>query len=180
MSQGLEKGEQFRRRIPFSGAAWSEAGALPKRVEHLTLHLQVRGDVAAGRADRRVTKVVANHRDIDARLQKRNGATVSQHVRSHAAKSWWRVAVGGKANVFPQQVRYTVPGERRVSMALEDHVVVVASSPDDATQGQRGLWPERTDSFLLPLTEKAHLRGRSSRKSPARTANASLTRAPVL
>ena len=68
MSQGLEKGEQFRRGLPLPGTSWSEACPLPECVEYLAFHLQVRGDVAAGCADRGVAKVVANHRHIDARL----------------------------------------------------------------------------------------------------------------
>src|SRR5205823_11123224 len=94
--------------------------------------------------------------DIDARLQKGNRATVAKHVGRQATKPWWRLTVGGQANVFPQQIRHAVPGERCVSMALEEYVVVVSSS-DDATQGRRGLWPERTDSFLLSFTQKSHL-----------------------
>src|SRR5579862_1250074 len=100
MSQGFEKGEQLRRRLPLPCPSWSETGSLPECVEHLAFHLQVRGDVAAGCADRRVAKVVANDSHIDARLQKRDRATVAEHVRSHAAKPLCQVALCGKANVF--------------------------------------------------------------------------------
>jgi len=68
MSQGFEKGEQFRRGLPLPGSSWIKASSLPKCVEHLAFHLQVRSNVAAGCADRRVAKAVANHRYIYARL----------------------------------------------------------------------------------------------------------------
>src|SRR5882724_11918997 len=77
-------------------------------------------------------------------------------MRSHAAKSWCRVVLCGKANIFLQQVGHTVPGEWRALMALEKEVVA-AFATNDATQGRRGLWPERTDALFPPLTQKPHL-----------------------
>jgi hypothetical protein len=75
-----------------------------------------------------VTKVVANHCHIDARLQKGDRTTVTNHVGSHAAKPWCRVALCGEANVFLQYVSHAVPGEGRALMALKKHVVAAPRS----------------------------------------------------
>jgi len=80
---------------------------------------------------------------------------VAEHVRSHAAKARCRVALCGAADIFLQQVGRAVSGEWRAAMALEKYVV--AFDANDATQGRRGLWPERTEALFPPLTQKPHL-----------------------
>ena len=89
---------------------------------------------------------------------------MAKHVRRHAAEPWWRVAVGGEANVFSQQVRHAVAGERCAAMALEDHVVAVRARmmrrKADAVSGQSG----QIRSFF-PLPRNRTCRGRSNRRS---------------
>ena len=79
---------------------------------------------------------------------------MAEHVRSHAAKPWCRVALCGTADIFLQQVGRAVSGEWRAAVALEKYVVAFAN---DATQGRRGLWPERTEALFPPLKRGSSL-----------------------
>ena len=78
--QAFEVCEQFGRWSPSLRSLGNKPGSLPESLKHLALHLKVGYDVAARRGDRCMTEIVTNHGNIDARLQKRNRATVTHDV----------------------------------------------------------------------------------------------------
>ena len=95
--------------------------------------MQIRGDVSAGCGDGRVAKVVADNRNIDARLQQGDCAAMAKHVGRNVAQPLRRLTFRCQANVFPQQVGDAVSTQRSASMALENDVIA-AFDTNDATQ----------------------------------------------
>jgi transposase len=75
-SQGLQEREQVGLGLPCFRICRLDAGLLPESLHGLSLHLQVGRDVTAGRGDAGVAEVVADHRHVGSRLQKRHGAAV--------------------------------------------------------------------------------------------------------
>ena len=86
-SQAFEEREQFRRWPPFSRCRRVKPGSLPKGLEHIAFHLKIGRNVSARGGHRCMTEVISNHRNIDSRLQKGNGTTVSHDVWSDSALS---------------------------------------------------------------------------------------------
>ena len=63
--------------------AWRERARsrhAPRTLQRITLHLQVGGDVPAGRGDAGMAEIVADHGHVGARLKQRDRATVAQHM----------------------------------------------------------------------------------------------------
>ena len=102
--QRREEPKQFGLRAPGRLVAPSESGPLPERVEHVALHLEVAGDVATRGRDAGVPEVVADDRDVDARLEQRHGAAVSKDVGTDAAAAQHWMSVGGTTGVGLEQV----------------------------------------------------------------------------
>ena len=86
-SQTFEECEQLWRWPPLSRSRRVKPGSLPKGLQHLALHLKIGRNVSACGGHRCMTEIIANHRNIDTRLQKRNGTTVSHDVWSDSALS---------------------------------------------------------------------------------------------
>ena len=153
--------------------------SLPESLQNLTLHLQVGRDIAACCCHRCMTEIIANHRDIHTRLQS-------------ATAQLWRITCGvtwrfRSAERAVPRIGRTCPIDRRRRHALAAHLEVFLKQKssavpcsDDPPQSQCCFRPERTDSSFWPFPSNRTCLGLSSRRSQARTANASLTRAPVL
>ena len=81
-SKGLQKREHIAPWFPCLRVHRLNARSLPECKHRFPLCLKVSRDVATGRRDASVTQVVTDNRHIGPGLQKRNGATVTQDVRS--------------------------------------------------------------------------------------------------
>ena len=76
--QGVEERDYVSSRAPPGIACSREAGASPEGIEHSTFHSKVGLRVAARGRDALMTEVVANHSEIDAGLEERDGTAVAQ------------------------------------------------------------------------------------------------------
>ena len=86
-SQTFEECEQLWRWPPFSRGRRVKSGSLPKGLQHVALHLKIGRNVSACGGHRCMTEIISNHRNIDSRLQKGNGTTVSHDVWSDSPLS---------------------------------------------------------------------------------------------
>jgi len=80
-SERLQEGEKVWLGRPGLGPRGFDSGMFPECLQRIALHLQVRGDVPAGRGDAGMAKIVADHGHVGAGLQQRHGAAVTQHMR---------------------------------------------------------------------------------------------------
>ena len=86
-SQTFEECEQLWRWPPLSRGRRVKPGSLPKGLQHVALHLKIGRNVSACGGHRCMTEIISNHRNIDSRLQKGNGTTVSHDVWSDSPLS---------------------------------------------------------------------------------------------
>jgi hypothetical protein len=68
LSEGVKERQKFRRWPPACGGPPAQPSALPKRLKHLSFHLEIRVEVSACRCDACVAKVVTDYTYVDAGL----------------------------------------------------------------------------------------------------------------
>jgi len=78
---------------------------MPERLQYLALHLDIRGDVPTGRRHANVPEVVPNHGEVDAGLQERDGATVTENVGADPAPPQRWQLVSRAIDLLGEQVR---------------------------------------------------------------------------
>src|SRR5689334_10169542 len=81
MSYGGKVGQYIRCRLPRSVTSGRKSRVIPELLQGVALHLQVCRHISIGGPDACVAEIVTDHGDIDACLQKCDGATVPQYVR---------------------------------------------------------------------------------------------------
>jgi hypothetical protein len=161
--QGREEREQMWRRTPATLRTFDETSTSPEGVEDIAFHLDVRADVPAGGRDARMAKVVADHGNIDASLQERDGTAVAKHVRCHATTLEERDLSCGERDVLLQDVCGPVASECSAARAAEDRVGPQAPGRrrESAIQGSRSLGPKRTDALLVAFSSQTNVTRRS-------------------
>jgi transposase len=121
--QGLQEREHARRWLPAGAWLALEAGALPERLEHLPLHVEVGCQIAARGGDARVSQIVADDAHVDPGLKECNSAAVPEDVGRDVTTAQRRPCLGRLANVLFDEVRDAIAGERRAARIAEDRLV---------------------------------------------------------
>ncbi len=83
--QGVEEGEQVRLGFPGSGTYGRDPSVLPKDFQCIAFRLWICCEVSTCRRDTGMPEIVADHRNIAARLEQRDRATVTQHMRGDSS-----------------------------------------------------------------------------------------------
>jgi transposase len=155
-SQRLEEAKKIGLRRPSRPRAAHETGPFPERVEDVTLHREVARHVAAGRRDARVAEIISDHGDVDARLEKRDGAAVAKDVGAHARAAQRGVVGRSAEHVLAEDVRDAVSRQLSAAAITKYRGGRVGRRKDLRERG-RGIGPERADAILAALSAQSNL-----------------------